>query len=117
VECHRYTPPKNTRALASLDPVNGQALLSLSSTAATLSRQISLSATNLFSIPPTDPNWSLTLTLNPATGTFQGTFTPPGSTSRHTLSGVLDQTTGTGFGIFLGPTGPGSATLVPQAAD
>ena len=57
-----------------------------------------------------NPN-KITLTFNPSTGTFQGSFVPPGSWKRVSLSGIAVQPQNQALGLFLGSSQSGSVRI------
>ena len=112
-----YRPPAtNARILASLDDSEGAGLLTFTSTSLGSHSRIFISdSKNKAAFPPVVPARSISLSFNPASGIFLGTFQDPGSGGSHSFSGIVDQSAGRGAGFFLGPQGPGALTLSPAA--
>jgi len=57
---------------------------------------------------------SLTLRLNPADGTFSGSFMPPGTQTKSALTGVVLQSMNMAVGVFLGKDQSGEVRLQSQ---
>ena len=57
-----------------------------------------------------NPN-KISLTFNPSTGTFQGSFVPPGSRRSVSLSGIAVQPQNKALGLFLGSSQSGSVWI------
>jgi len=104
-----YTPPTTTRGVL---PGFTRGTLALSDTSGLiLSGSSHLFAGQLVVPHPKD---NLTVTINPATGIFAGSFDYPGKTPRLTdFGGVLFQDQAIGAGFFIGPNRGGTVTLSP----
>ena len=105
-----YTPPAGG---GSVLPGFTAGTVTLSDTTGVVaSGNVLLGAGNKLSVP-----YAVGVSITPSTGVFRGAFHYPltGQGSRLTeFAGVVSQDSGTGSGLFLGPNGSGTLTLVPQ---
>jgi hypothetical protein len=91
-----------TNSFASLVLEGGDLSGSLTNTGVTLVKNRALFTTNAC---------NLTLTANPASGTFTGSFLAPGTTRKTKFNGVFLQRQNIGVGWFLGSSHSGSITV------
>ena len=109
----RYTPPTvGQRMLDAWVSGTGKAVLANAPLPATLTKALTISATNIMTTPVDAEK--LKITLSPATGVFTGSFVLPGTTTIISIYGaVLDLPllTGTGKGFFFNGLNGGVITI------
>jgi hypothetical protein len=104
-----YIPPKEGSSV--LPGFTTGTLVLSDTTGVVLTGTCRLSAAN--KLITTNPPDKLTVTINPSTGVFKGTFMYPGKTPKPTdFAGVLFQDQTNGGGFFLGPNGSGTVNLI-----
>jgi hypothetical protein len=112
----RYAANPDAQVLEFTNATSGTALFNLTLDDQNIvSRDLLVSSKNAVTVSNPGPD-ELRLMINPATGTFTGTFLAgparaPGTTA---VSGVIYQKTNIGAGLFLDNGRAGDATLTPQ---
>jgi hypothetical protein len=95
-----------------IDFTNGFAAFSGGNLSAPFTNSVALTSSNKISNQSEN---RLTLSIALATGAFNGSVVPPGSTKSMSFKGVVLQKQNAGFGLFSGTNQTGAMTL--QAAD